>query len=388
MSQASGTKVTLGYQVESTYGRMPSSIALKKCYFESEGLQLSWNQVQSNVLGGSRNPKKSTRGNVDLAGPLQTELAPQMGTLIKAAMGTCTTTGAGPYTHTITIGDIPSFTLERGFTDLGIYLLYLGCKCNRMSLSVKPEGMQSLSFDWMGKVECQALKYKTQSGNFTVGNTLTGGTSGATADIMSDTDAGTSGILALYNISGTFTDGEAITDGGTGAAVVDGTIGAAAIDTSYTDNSHTPFDGFSIATIEEGGSAIANVMSVDLSIENNLDGGNYLIGGKGQRGSIPDGKARVSGTLRAMFDSMTLYNKAIKYQESSLRIVYKFGAGTGAAGAEYIEFWVPELVYAPKSPVAQGPTGVSVELPFEAFYDNAAGASALQVILKNTEATI
>jgi hypothetical protein len=70
------------------------------------------------------------------------------------------------------------------------------------------------------------LLYQTQTGNFTVGNTLTGGTSGATARIVADTDAGATGTLTLYDVVGTFVNGELITDGSGGSATTNGTVTA------------------------------------------------------------------------------------------------------------------------------------------------------------------
>jgi hypothetical protein len=64
------------------------------------------------------------------------------------------------------------------------------------------------------------LAYKTQTVNFTVGLVVTGGTSGATATIIADSDSGATGTLTLDNINGVFQADEALTDSGTGAAVV------------------------------------------------------------------------------------------------------------------------------------------------------------------------
>lgn len=69
-----------------------------------------------------------------------------------------------------------------------------------------------------------ALDYDTQTGNYTVGQIVTGGTSGATGLIVYDNDAGATGTLTLDNINGTFQNGETITDGVTGSAKVNGTL--------------------------------------------------------------------------------------------------------------------------------------------------------------------
>lgn len=70
-----------------------------------------------------------------------------------------------------------------------------------------------------------ALAYDAQTANFTVGDTLTGGTSGATATIVKVVDAGATGTIWIRTVTGgPFQDNEAITDGGGGAATVNGTI--------------------------------------------------------------------------------------------------------------------------------------------------------------------
>lgn len=73
--------------------------------------------------------------------------------------------------------------------------------------------------------DARYLLYDGQTGNFTVGLTVTGTTSSATGVIVADTDWGTEGVLLLNTISGTFQDNEAITDSSTGAATINGTTG-------------------------------------------------------------------------------------------------------------------------------------------------------------------
>lgn len=62
------------------------------------------------------------------------------------------------------------------------------------------------------------LAYDAQTGNFTVGDTLTGGTSAATGTIIRVVDNGTTGTVYLTSITGTFQDNETITDAHTGSA--------------------------------------------------------------------------------------------------------------------------------------------------------------------------
>ena len=78
--------------------------------------------------------------------------------------------------------------------------------------------------DFLHRIE-RTLSYDAQSANYTVGLTITGGTSGATAKILLDTDAGATGTLVLGDIVGVFENNEALTDSSTGSAIVDGTLG-------------------------------------------------------------------------------------------------------------------------------------------------------------------
>lgn len=68
------------------------------------------------------------------------------------------------------------------------------------------------------------LAYDGQTANFTLGDILTGATSGATGRIIADSDSGATGTLTLMDIVGTFQDNEAIAGALGGAALVNGTI--------------------------------------------------------------------------------------------------------------------------------------------------------------------
>jgi hypothetical protein len=392
MSQQRGVAVRLAYQEETTYGQIPAAIALKKLHYRSGVPQMTRELHRSEVLTTDRNPRKAVRGNVGVQWTTVTELAPQLGPMLKAALGTSTPAGGGPYTHTIKVHtSIPSFLFETGHMDLAEYLIYLGCKLNQMSMDITPAGHIVVNLDWMGQVECQGLKFDAQTATFNLDATLTGATSTNTATIISQNDAGVTGVLALYNHTGEFQNNEVIADNGSvpGSADADGTLGDSSLDAAVADPGHTPFDGFSISTITEGGSAIAIVSAISgLTINNAVDGDNYVIGGGGRRRNLPEGYVSVSGTIEALFESMALYNKALRYTESSLVIVFKHGTGAGSAGNEQLTLTIPELVMTPNSPPVEGPKGVRVKLPFEAYYDNDAAASAIHFELKNAEATI
>ena len=89
---------------------------------------------------------------------------------------------------------------------------------------------------------------------------------------------------------------------------------------------------------------------------------------------------KVSGRVKALFESATLYNKAVNRTESALKL--KFTSGTHS-----LEFSVEELFYQRNAPGIETPGGIYVDMPFEGFYSNGASASCIKVTLINGKAT-
>lgn len=165
------------------------------------------------------------------------------------------------------------------------------------------------------------------------------------------------------------------------------TISGVSIDATPRDLGHLAFEGFE-AAILEGGVSIASVTTVKLDIENALQTDLYTIGGGGIVGSIPAGKVKVSGSLTAIFDSITLYNKALNGTESALKLTLTHGTGLGTAGNEKIEFLVPELRFKASTPTIKDDKALMIEMPFEAYYDNGTETSSVQITLMNTQAVL
>ena len=165
------------------------------------------------------------------------------------------------------------------------------------------------------------------------------------------------------------------------------TVSDTSFDATPSDLGHTPFEGFQ-ATILEGGSSIGTVTALKIDIDNDLQTDLYVIGGGGLVNSLPEGNVKVSGTATVIFDSITLYNKAVNGTESSLKVSMTKGTGLGSAGNEYFEMLLPELRYKASTPTIKDSKGIMLDLPFEGYYSNSSEASAIQIVLKNTQATL
>jgi len=285
--------------------------------FVSESLRLSRNLISSNTIRSSRNPQMPVRGNVDVAGDVTFELAHQHGLFLHHAFGSYTAVSGAGF-----------------FT----HTFKVGTLPEGLTLEKQFPDISGTNkfFQYTGcKVNSLKVSIKPE------------GMIEASVALM-----GANEILATSSMD-------------TGTAI---------------DLGHDPWDGFQ-AVITEGGASIATVTEVDFTLDNNLDGNSFVIDGTGKRYSIPAGTAKVTGTLKALFTDVTLYNKAINATESSLVITLTRGTGLGTTGNEKLTFTIDELIYKPQAPVVGGPQGVVVELPFEAYYSDGASASAITAVL-------
>jgi hypothetical protein len=157
------------------------------------------------------------------------------------------------------------------------------------------------------------------------------------------------------------------------------TISAAPFAAALNDFSLQKFSNFQ-GTIEENGSPLAIVTEASLAAEFGLDGNTYTIGGGGHRTDLPEGSLQLSGSIKAFFADTVLLNKAVSNTPSSLK--FKF-----TSGAHSLEFFMEEVVFQQTSPGIEGEKGVTIQLPFKAFYGKGAGGSIIVAKLVNEQAS-
>lgn len=103
------------------------------------------------------------------------------------------------------------------------------------------------------------ISYSTASGNYTIGETITGGTSSATGIF---TGYRGTAILILSKISGTFVSGEVLT-GGTSATTSNST--SAVTPTSYDNEWIYPYKTMTVVQIESTDGSKMNIELQDVS---------------------------------------------------------------------------------------------------------------------------
>lgn len=414
MLQAQGSYGLFGLQYEEVYGTDPGTPDLTKVYFSSVGIQGSQELVESDIISGNRNPTKPGLGNMDVKGPIATELQAYIGMLYYGLCGSIKTTMIGTgeavgaalaaptavinrFSNTITIdsaahglvvGDViqvAGITAPTGLNNAYLRVVRVvtaGQFICRIPLGIT--GAFTLGAGTLKKVTTPATAYSHEMRS-----------GGALPSFVGET--GFPDIPEYFKFNGlkvgsmnlqiTPKGMQKVTFNLTGAKE---TPSANSFDATPADLGKVSYTGFMIASIVEdvGGAntALANVTGMDVTLENNLDSeAGFTVGTAGTRSSLPAKRLKASGNLTVQFDSVNLYTKAVNGSETSLKVVFTNGTGAGTSGNENLELLLCELMFGRNTPTIDNDGGVTVKLPITGYYDNNAQGSALQITLKNTQ---
>jgi len=407
--QAQGALGQLLMQMENTYNTLPTNVKSKKVYFASESLSFSQGAEKSDVLrGGVRHPTRSLRGQTDVTGDINTELQ-ATSALLYAACGSMETTMSGGTLGTAMT--TPAAVIDAVNQTMTITAVAHGCSvADSVEIAglTAPTSLNSKIWPVIGVTSADIFVVRIPMGTTTTYTLGTGTIKRVTAGGVCTHTMKAGGKLPSYVIEKGLTDVSQYLRylgsvcgkltfgiGATGAIkLTAGFMGASETPASSSFDTGTPLDngkrsfdnlGIAAANIKEGGSAVANILGIDnITLDNQLDGDTFVVGGAGSRSAINPGVYSVNGTVRAMFENMDLYNKAKNSTESSIDFTVTRGDGDGTDGNESLQVVIPELVYQAKSPVIDGPKGVRVELNFEADYDNNADATAMKFVCINS----
>lgn len=142
--------------------------------------------------------------------------------------------------------------------------------------------------------------------------------------------------------------------------------------TTISAASYTPFADRTAythcrGTVTEGGTPIAYVSGVELTVNNNYSTQN--VWGECDASDLVEGRAQVTGTLTVFFVDTTLYNKFVSGAASSLSFVLSDGTNT-------MTFTMPKIKYtAGDKPSANSSDPRTITLSFEAFAPSSVGSA-------------
>lgn len=154
MSNASGFAETINVGKETTFKNPPADPVGNKLPVSNPLLKPTVTRFKSDALTGSPQPRSPVDGKIELQGsfdlecnrtcleyPLQGTFGPQ------ADQGL-----SGNYDHIFNLGTIGSYYIEQQFNDISKYLVFTGCRFDKLSFSFAPEGIMKATVGIMGCV--------------------------------------------------------------------------------------------------------------------------------------------------------------------------------------------------------------------------------------------
>lgn len=115
----------------------------------------------------------------------------------------------------------------------------------------------------------------------------------------------------------------------------------------------------------------------EFTLDGGLDGDQYVVGGGGVRGDIPEGLFKATGNMSALFTDTDIMTLADAGTTTSLEIGFTMGTNTS------LVFKFPEVQIEPSDAPIDGPAGVSIDFAWRAFHDSDSANSLVVVTLKN-----
>ena len=158
MARAYGSRAQLALAYESTYGTAPVS-GYTKLPFATSGLSSEQPLVDSELLGYGRDPlapiKDAVTADGDIVIPVDVD---GIGFWLKAAFGSPTTTGTGPYTHEFKSGGLtlPSMAIEIGTPEVPNFSMFTGCRLDQLQFSMQRAGNLQATVQIVAQGEARA----------------------------------------------------------------------------------------------------------------------------------------------------------------------------------------------------------------------------------------
>lgn len=377
-----GIAAQIGYALESTVGTPVTVTAFVPLVSETLGQER--NRLESaGIIAGRRvlTSDQWNGGDITVSGSVQHELYNRgLGKIFTAMFGAVATTGAGPYTHTFTPGDLTAdaLTVQVGRPAINgtVYpFTYAGMKIKSWELACNAGEIATLGADLVGVRE---IDYRAVTDGVT--------TSGSAAITSAS---------ALFNASdvGNPISGTGIPAGATIAAVTSATAATLSANASASGTGVTFTLGIALASatypgtikplkfnhaaITLGGSSI-NVKAFTLSADNMVDDGRRFLGSQYISEPLEMGLREYTGSLDVEFTDLTQYRRFVTGSEAALVASFTSGADSVTITTNVrIDGTTPQV---------GGREILTQSLPFKCVASGA-DSSAITVALVNSDAT-
>jgi len=377
-----GIDAQIGYALESTVGTPVTVTAFLPLVSESL-MQESGRLESAGIIAGRRvlASQQWNGGDITVSGSVQHELYNRgLGKLFTAMFGTVATTGAGPYTHTFTPGDLTGDALTiqvgRPATNGTTYpFTYAGMKVASWEIACSAGEIATLGMDVVGTRE---IDYRVVTDGVTTSGSaaITSASASFNASDIGNPISGTgipSGttILSVQSATAATLSANASATG----TSISFTLGIALAAASYPTGIK-PLK-FNHAAITIGGSSV-NVKSLTISGNNGLDDARRFLGNQRISEPLEANLREYSGTIEVEFTDLTQYRRYITGTEAAL--VAGFTSGTDSVTI------TTNIRVDGSTPMVAGREILVQSLPFKCVASST-DASAITAVLVNSDAT-
>jgi len=153
MAFAQGSRSSLAYIAESTFGTTPSTPTLALIPIKTHSLSLTKERLEGADIQADRMPRVDRHGNRNAAGSIEVDL--RQGDYDEFLESTMF--GAFDTSDELKVGTTPKFlTIEDAAEDISQFRLFTGMAVNSASFSIAPNQMVNTTFDMVGKDMAQA----------------------------------------------------------------------------------------------------------------------------------------------------------------------------------------------------------------------------------------
>lgn len=173
MPFAQGSRTSLAYIAETTFGTTPSSPTFANLPVNTHSLDLTKDRVEGNEIQADRMPRVDRHGNKQAGGSIEVDLRKgDFDEFIESAM--LSTWDATPVDadDELKVGTTPKyFSIEDAANDISQFRLFTGMSVSSMNVSIAPNQMVTTTFEMVGKTMTQAGSTASTGGSPTAAST-------------------------------------------------------------------------------------------------------------------------------------------------------------------------------------------------------------------------
>ena len=380
MAIGSGISAQIMWGVETTAGVIVTPTATNPLVEES--LVVDIEMVKSDGIIAGRRVRTTDQwdlGNITAGGDIGLELYNRgLGKLLRAMFGGISTSGAGPYTHVHTPGDLSDdvLTMQVGLPGTGgtVHPKTLGgCAITAWELAFAAGEITTLGATVAAMNGHLGSRVVTDGATTDTDATVTSTTGSFGVDDIGKPISGTgipAGATIVSITSATSVEISAVaTATATGLTI---TIGTALATASYLSTQY-PLH-FDHGTISLFGTEAATVAAGSISASNALADERRFIGSRNRALPIEAGLREYTGTLETEFADLTQFDRFAAGTEGALSLVF-------AAGTDSVTI-AGNIAYTGSTPQVSDRSILTQELPFE-FVASSTDASAITCTVVN-----